>query len=93
MLLLEFCRCSLSLSLKLWLASLALIARAVSYFETVPDGGVDPELLKLGTDKSLFLDEGFLPFAQNFKGSQEAFFESYKKVRGTGCWESWTLLV
>lgn len=28
------------------------------------------------------MDEGFLPFAQKYKGSQDAFFEDYKKVGG-----------
>ena len=46
----------------------------------MPDDGCDSELLKLGTDKSLFDDAGFLPFAQKYKGSQDAFFEDYKKV-------------
>lgn len=53
-----------------------------SYYATVPDEASDPELLKLGTDKSLFDDEGFLPFAQKYKESQDEFFEAYKKV---GC--------
>ena len=61
---------------------------ARSYFATVPDETCDPELLKLGTDKSLFDDAGFLPFAQKYKASQDAFFEDYKKVtrdrRGKG---------
>ncbi|CAN0351217.1 unnamed protein product [Discosporangium mesarthrocarpum] len=48
-----------------------------SYFQTVPDEGCDPELLKLGTDKSLFLDEGYLPFAQKYKSDQAAFFADY----------------
>ncbi|CAB1113288.1 APX [Ectocarpus sp. CCAP 1310/34] len=51
-----------------------------SYFQTVPDEGCDPELLKLATDRCLFVDEGFLPFAQKYKASQEAFFEDYKKA-------------
>ncbi|CAN0537177.1 unnamed protein product, partial [Laminaria digitata] len=55
-----------------------------SYFATVPDETCDPELLKLGTDKSLFDDAGFLPFAQKYKGSQDAFFEDYKKVKHVG---------
>ena len=46
----------------------------------MPDDGCDSELLKLATDKCLFVDEGFLPFAQKYKASQEAFFEDYKKV-------------
>ncbi|CAM9629938.1 unnamed protein product [Ectocarpus sp. 6 AP-2014] len=51
-----------------------------SYYATVPDEASDPELLKLGTDKSLFDDEGFLPFAQKYRDSEETFFEDYKKA-------------
>ncbi|CAN0212291.1 unnamed protein product, partial [Ascophyllum nodosum] len=51
-----------------------------SYFKTIPDKDADPEILKMETDKCLFTDEGFLPHAQKFKDSQEAFFESYKKA-------------
>ncbi|CAM9575050.1 unnamed protein product [Scytosiphon promiscuus] len=51
-----------------------------SYFATVPDDSSDPELLKLATDKCLFTDEGFLPFAQKYRDSQDAFFEDYKKA-------------
>jgi len=51
-----------------------------SYFTTVPDSKADPELLKLSTDKTLFDDEGFKPFAEKFRDSQDAFFESYKKA-------------
>lgn len=47
----------------------------------MPDEAADPELLKLGTDKSLFVDPGFLPFAQKYRDSQDEFFEGYKKVR------------
>mmetsp|Transcript_33285 Transcript_33285/g.43895 ORF Transcript_33285/g.43895 Transcript_33285/m.43895 type:complete len:331 (+) Transcript_33285:87-1079(+) len=48
-----------------------------SYYQTVPDADADPELLKLETDQSLFLDEGFLPFAQKYKQDEKAFFEDY----------------
>eukprot|EP00968_Pinguiococcus_pyrenoidosus_P011323 scaffold907_cov247-Pinguiococcus_pyrenoidosus.AAC.14 len=48
-----------------------------SYFATVPDKDTDPDLLKLDTDKCLFLDEGFLPTAQLYKESQDKFFEDY----------------
>jgi len=51
-----------------------------SYFATVPDGDCDPELLKLQTDEALFQDPAFLPFAQEYKNSQEKFFEDYAKV-------------
>lgn len=66
---------------------------SVSYFHTVPDERVDPELLKLGTDRSLFFDAGFMPFAMKFRNSQKDFFESYKIVSATGCLKSWTMLV
>jgi len=48
-----------------------------SYFKTVPDANADPELLKLSTDKTLFEDEGFKPFAEKFRDSEEEFFKSY----------------
>jgi L-ascorbate peroxidase len=48
-----------------------------SYFTTMPDPAADPELLKLSTDKTLFDDAGFAPFAGKFRESQDAFFESY----------------
>ncbi|CAN0494240.1 unnamed protein product, partial [Hapterophycus canaliculatus] len=51
-----------------------------SYFTTIPDDSCDPELLKLATDKCLFADPGFLPFAQKYRDSQAAFFADYKKV-------------
>ncbi len=51
-----------------------------SYFHILPDPNADPELLKLSTDKTLFDDEGFRPFAEKFRDSQDAFFESYAKA-------------
>ncbi|CAB9512563.1 ascorbate peroxidase 6, chloroplastic/mitochondrial [Seminavis robusta] len=51
-----------------------------SYFTTMPDEGADPELLKLTSDKVVFTDEGFKPFAEKFRDSQDDFFESYKKA-------------
>jgi L-ascorbate peroxidase len=51
-----------------------------SYFHIMPDPNADPELLKLSTDKTLFGDEGFRPFAEKFRDSQDAFFESYAKA-------------
>jgi L-ascorbate peroxidase len=51
-----------------------------SYYKIVPDESADPELLKLSTDKTLFGDDGFRPFAVKFRDSQEAFFESYAKA-------------
>lgn len=50
-----------------------------SYFTTIPDASTDDELLKCTSDKILFKDAGFKPFADKFAGSQEAFFESYAK--------------
>ena len=51
-----------------------------SYFTTMPDPKADPELLKLSTDKTLFGDEGFAPFAEKFRDSQDDFFVSYAKA-------------
>jgi len=51
-----------------------------SYFQTIPDPDSDPELLKLSTDCTLFDDDDFKPFAEKFRDSQEAFFESYAKA-------------
>jgi L-ascorbate peroxidase len=34
-------------------------------------------LLKLSTDRVVFVDEGFKPFAEAFRDSQDAFFKSY----------------
>ncbi|CAB9507652.1 ascorbate peroxidase 6, chloroplastic/mitochondrial [Seminavis robusta] len=51
-----------------------------SYFTTIPDDDADPELLKLSTDKTLFDDDGFKPFAEKFRDSQDAFFESYAEA-------------
>jgi len=51
-----------------------------SYFITVADANADPDLLKLSTDKVVFTDEGFRPFAEKFRDSQDAFFESYAKA-------------
>ena len=51
-----------------------------SYFKTMPDESADPELLKLSTDKTLFDDQDFKPFAEKFRDSQDAFFESYAKA-------------
>jgi L-ascorbate peroxidase len=51
-----------------------------SYFITMPDPSADPELLKLSSDKTIFQDEGFKPFAESFRDSQDAFFVSYAKA-------------
>merc|ERR1719223_2524583 len=48
-----------------------------SYFTTITDASTDEELLKLTSDKILFQDAGFAPFANKFGESNEAFFESY----------------
>jgi L-ascorbate peroxidase len=44
------------------------------------DEKADPELLKLSSDRTLFEDEDFKPFAEKFRDSQDAFFESYAKA-------------
>jgi L-ascorbate peroxidase len=51
-----------------------------SYFKIMPDPTADPELLKLSTDKTLFDDEAFRPFAEKFRDSQDEFFASYAKA-------------
>jgi L-ascorbate peroxidase len=51
-----------------------------SYFKIMPDPMADPELLKLSTDKTLFDDEAFRPFAEKFRDSQDEFFASYAKA-------------
>lgn len=51
-----------------------------SYFTTIPDDTTDPELLKFSTDRTLWEDEGFKPFAEKFGESEDAFFESYAKA-------------
>eukprot|EP00529_Nitzschia_sp_RCC80_P030523 CAMPEP_0113497334 /NCGR_PEP_ID=MMETSP0014_2-20120614/30579_1 /TAXON_ID=2857 /ORGANISM="Nitzschia sp." /LENGTH=303 /DNA_ID=CAMNT_0000391275 /DNA_START=13 /DNA_END=924 /DNA_ORIENTATION=+ /assembly_acc=CAM_ASM_000159 len=51
-----------------------------SYFTTLDDPKADPELLKLSSDKIVFVDEKFKPFAEKFRDDQAAFFESYAKA-------------
>jgi L-ascorbate peroxidase len=48
-----------------------------SYFTTIPNDKADPELLKLSTDKTVFGDDGFKPFAEKYRDSQDAFFKDY----------------
>lgn len=51
-----------------------------SYFASVkPDAETDPDLLKLSSDRCLWEDPAFKPWAEKFAESQEAFFESYAK--------------
>jgi L-ascorbate peroxidase len=51
-----------------------------SYYQTIPDKSADPELLKLNTDCTLFDDDGFRPYAEKFRDSQDAFFEAYARA-------------
>jgi L-ascorbate peroxidase len=51
-----------------------------SYFTTIDDASTDDELLKLTSDKILFKDAGFKPYATKFAKSQEDFFASYAKA-------------
>lgn len=50
-----------------------------SYFTTINDASTDNELLKLTSDKVVFTDTDFKPYAEKFAESQDAFFESYAK--------------
>ena len=47
---------------------------------SLQDESADPELLKLSSDRTLFEDDGFKPFAEKFRDSQDEFFESYAKA-------------
>lgn len=51
-----------------------------SYFVVLDDPNADEELLKLSSDRAVYKDEGFRPFAEKFRDSQDAFFESYAKA-------------
>lgn len=55
----------------------------------MPDPDAHPDLLKLTSDRILFEDAEFKPFAEKFRDSQDAFFESYakshKKLSELGC--------
>lgn len=51
-----------------------------SYFKVLDDPNADGELLKLSSDRAVYTDEGFRPFAEKFRDSQDAFFESYAKA-------------
>jgi len=51
-----------------------------SYFTTINDASTDEELLKLTSDKILFEDAGFKPYAMKFANSQADFFESYARA-------------
>jgi L-ascorbate peroxidase len=51
-----------------------------AYYQTIPDESTDPELLKLAADKIIFVDPAMKPFAEKFRDSQDAFFESYAKA-------------
>lgn len=44
----------------------------------MPDESSDEELLKLTSDRVVFKDPGFKPFAEKFAASQDDFFASYK---------------
>jgi L-ascorbate peroxidase len=51
-----------------------------SYFQVLDDENADEELLKLSSDRAVFVDEGFRPFAEKFRDDEGAFFESYAKA-------------
>jgi L-ascorbate peroxidase len=60
-----------------------------SYFTVLDDPNADEALLKMSSDKAVFKDEAFRPFAEKFRDDQAAFFESYakahKKLSELGC--------
>jgi L-ascorbate peroxidase len=51
-----------------------------SYFIVLDDDKSDPELLKMSSDKAVFKDDDFRPFAEKFRDNQDSFFESYVKA-------------
>mmetsp|Transcript_87575 Transcript_87575/g.245135 ORF Transcript_87575/g.245135 Transcript_87575/m.245135 type:complete len:348 (+) Transcript_87575:101-1144(+) len=51
-----------------------------SYFITLNDPNADEELLKMSSDRAVFTDDKFRPFAEKFRDNQEAFFVSYAKA-------------
>jgi L-ascorbate peroxidase len=51
-----------------------------SYFTTLDSPDADEALLKMSSDKAVFTDEVFRPFAEKFRDDQDAFFESYAKA-------------
>lgn len=51
-----------------------------SYYVILDDPDADEELLKLSSDKVIFTDEKFKPFAEKFRDDQDAFFASYAKA-------------
>ncbi|CAM9598816.1 unnamed protein product [Chrysoparadoxa australica] len=59
-----------------------------SYFSSIPDDD-DEDLLKLSTDKALFDEAGFKPYALEYKNDQDKFFADYavahKKLAELGC--------
>lgn len=44
------------------------------------DPNADEDLLKMSSDRAVFTDEAFRPFAEKFRDNQDAFFESYAKA-------------
>lgn len=48
-----------------------------SYFVILDDPDADEELLKMSSDRAVYTDEGFRPFAEKFRDDQDAFFKSY----------------
>ena len=51
-----------------------------SYFTTITDSSTDDELLKLTSDKILFKDAGFKPFADKYAKSNDDFLAGYAKA-------------
>jgi L-ascorbate peroxidase len=44
------------------------------------DPNADEDLLKMSSDRAVYTDEIFRPFAEKFRDSQDAFFETYAKA-------------
>jgi L-ascorbate peroxidase len=48
-----------------------------SYYKILEDPDADPMLLKMSSDRAIYTDEAFRPFAEKFRDSEEEFFKSY----------------
>lgn len=51
-----------------------------SYFQITKENKNTDDLVSLSTDKAVFADDDFRPFAERFRESQHDFFESYSKA-------------
>jgi len=51
-----------------------------SYYKELDDENASEELLKMSSDKAVFKDDDFRPYAMKFRNDQTVFFDAYKKA-------------